>query len=268
MKKIFTLALLVSLSLASCSKEKMTEGEVAEKGRIAIDLGFDTMVEATRSELAYESDCTRPAAEDFKLVVEGLSFDYDPEYSYREEFNSITELEGLYLYRGFYGVSASYGDVTVEGYDKPAFVGVNERFEVEARKNVTVSVTATIANALVLVEVTENFEKYFAGGHSFNVVTAADNTFENVTAGDKAGKPIFIAPASFTVVGTATKQPNQSGANAVVVNMTDTFENVAPRTLYRVKMDVDTAGEATLKVTLNDSLVEERNIEQELNPWA
>ena len=268
MKKLFTLALLVSLSLASCSKEKMTEGEVAEKGRVAINLGFDTQVEATRSELAYESDCTRPAAEDFTLLIEGLSFEYDPEYSYREEFESITELEDLYFYRGLYRASVSYGDVAVEGYDKPAFVGVEESFEVEARKNVTVEITATIANALVLVEVTENFKMYFAGGHSFNVVTAAGNTFENVTAGDKAGEPIFIAPASFTVVGTATKQPNQSGANAVVVNMTDTFENVAPRTLYRVKMDVDTAGEATLKVTLNDQLVEERNIEQELNPWA
>jgi hypothetical protein len=33
-------------------------------------------------------------------------------------------------------------------------------------------------------------------------------------------------------------------------------------------MDVENAGQATLKITLNDVLVEERTIEEELNPWA
>lgn len=273
MRKIFTLALLVSLSLASCSKDVQTTGDAAENGRVAISLSFDTQVDATRAEATYKVVCTEPSVDDFSLVVDGLTTDDAVEadrrpLSYHEEFAKISEFNGEYIARGFYRAEVATGDVTVEGYDKPAFVGVCDSFQVFPRQEVDVEITATIANALVLVEVTEAFETYFEGGHTFNVVTAAGNTFEDVT-GAKAGEPIFINPASFSVVGTATKQVTQSGVEAEVVSF-DLTPNVEikPRTLYRVKMDVSNAGGATLKITINNEVVEETPIEEELNPWA
>ncbi len=272
MKRFFTLALLVSLTLVSCAKEQTATVEGAEKGRVEITLGVATEVDATRAEATYKANCTTPAAEDFKLVIEGVKYDDGSNYNFSKEYASIAEFNGEYFYRGYYRATVSAGDVTEEGYDKPAFEGVSpeeEGFHVVPRENVEVAITAYIANALVLVEVTDGFKNYFTGGHTFDVVTAAGNTFEDVTAAENVAKgPIFVAPTSFKVVGEAIKQANQSGGNPIVVAMEDTFDNLAARTLYRVKMDVDTAGGATLKITLNDTLVEERTIDEELNPWA
>lgn len=270
MKRFFTLALLVSFAMTSCSKDEQTAGDAAEMGRVAINLGFDTMVDATRAEVTYDVECAVPESDEFKLLLEGVKFDFDADYSFSKEYASVADVKDEYLYRGTYHATVSYGDIAEEGYNKPAFVGASNDFQIVPRSEVEVPITATIANALVVVEVTDSFKKYFTSGYTFDVVTEAGNTFENVTAeeGENAGKPLFIAPASFKVTGEATKQANQSGVQPTVVKMEHNFTNVAARTIYRVKMDVDTAGEATLKITLNDELVEERAVEQELNPWA
>ena len=80
---------------------------------------------------------------------------------------------------------------------------------------------------------------------------------------------LFIAPNSFTVTGTATKQSAQSGKEGVTVTLPE-YKNEAlkAQTLYTVKMDVETAGSATLTITLNETLVESIDIEQELNDNA
>ena len=45
-------------------------------------------------------------------------------------------------------------------------------------------------------------------------------------------------------------------------------EAAQAQTLYTVKFDVENAGSATLNITLNDTLVESIDIEQELNDNA
>ena len=249
-------------------------GDPKAMGQVSITLGTDVEVNATRAEengLDYHVSCTTPALEDFALLIEGVEYDEtknNESMSWEASYASVADFNGEYLYRGIYKATVTAGDVNVEGYNKPTFVGVCEKFQVLPGKETEVEIIATIANALVIVEVTDDFKKYFVGGHTFNVVTANGNTFENVTEGENAAKPIFVAPTSFEVKGTATKQPNQSGAAAPTVSMSQSFNNLAARTLYRVKMDVENAGTATLKITLNDDIVEESPIEEELNPWA
>jgi hypothetical protein len=46
------------------------------------------------------------------------------------------------------------------------------------------------------------------------------------------------------------------------------MENAAAQTFYTVKFDVENAGSATLNITLNETLVESVDIEQELNDNA
>lgn len=275
MKRFSILALLVSMALASCSEKEPNTGDPKAMGQVSITLGADAEVKAERaaeeSEQGYNVECTSPALEDFALLVEGVRYDETRDnapFDYEKLYESATLFNGEYLYRGFYKATVTAGDINEEGYDKPAFVGVCEEFQIKPGENTEVRVMATIANALVIVEVTDAFNQYFEGGHSFNVVTANGNTFENVTSVENAAKPLFVAPTSFEVSGTATKQVNQSGAAAPTVSMSQSFNNLAARTLYRVKMDVENAGQATLKITLNDKLVEERTIEEELNPWA
>ncbi|MBO5820770.1 MAG: DUF4493 domain-containing protein [Alistipes sp.] len=254
MRKFFTIASLFALTLSACSEE-VANGEQKGEGRVTIDCVASTTVDETRANIS----CTTPAAEDFTLRIEGVDHTYTADYANIAEFN-----ENNYLNNGQYRASVVAGNVNEEGYDKATFAG-SEVFTVAPRKNTQVNITATIANALVKVEVTENFERYFEGGHALKLTTAARNEFDVTTQTE----PIFIAPTSFTVTGTAVKQANQSGAEGTVVTLPAyNMENAAAQTLYTVKFDVENAGGATLNITLNETLVESFDIEQELNDNA
>ena len=254
MRKLFTLASLVALSMVACTNEE-PKGEANEKGQVHFDLNLSNEVDVTRANVS----CTTPAAEDFALTIEGVG------HTYREDYASIAEFnEDNYLHLGGYKATVVAGDLADEGYNKPTFVG-SEEFVVEARKSVDVEITATIANAIVKVETTENFERYFAGGHALTLTTAAGNSFDVSAQSDL----LFIAPELFTIAGTATKQPAQSGAEGVVVTLPEYKPTkVEAQTLYTVKFDVEKAGSANLTITINETLVESIDIEQELNDNA
>ena len=255
MKKFFAIASLLALTLSACSDD-VAQSEQKGEGRVTIGCVAATNVVETRTYV----DCTTPTAEDFALKIEGVGHTYTADYATITEFNEGDN----YLHLGAYKATVVAGDINEEGYDKATFVG-SANFTVEARKNTDVQITATIANALVKVEVTDAFEAYFEGGHTLKLTTAAGNEFD-VT---KQTEPIFIAPDSFTIGGTATKQPNQSGAEGTVVTLPNyVLESVAAQTLYTVKLDVENAGGATLTITLNDTIIESIDIEQELNDNA
>lgn len=254
MRKFFTLASLLALSMVACTNEG-TKGEANEKGYINFSLNISNEVDVTRANIS----CTTPAAEDFNLTIEGVDNDYLGEFATIAEFN-----ENNYLHYGTYKATVCAGNLLDEGYDKAAFVGSKE-FEVAARKETNVEITATIANALVKVETTESFDNYFVGGHTFELTTEAGNKFD---VSDQS-EPLFIAPASFTVAGTAVKQANQSGTEGATITLPEyKMESAVAQTLYTVKFDVKDAGRATLEITLNEELVESIDIEQELNDNA
>ena len=255
MRKFFTIASLFVLALSACSEEA-TNGEQRGEGRVTIDCVATTTVDDTRANVS----CTTPAVEDFTLKIEGVGHTYTKEYATIAAFNEGDN----YLRNGNYKATVVAGNVAEEGYDKAAFMGSAD-FAVKSRENTEVNITAKIANALVKVEVTEAFETYFVGGYELMLTTAAGNEFD-VTA---QTEPIFVAPTSFTVTGTAVKQANQSGAEGTVVTLPKyEMKEAAAQTLYTVKLDVENAGSATLTITLNDTLVESIDIEQELNDNA
>lgn len=253
MKKFFTIASLLALTLSACTKET-SKSEQEGKGQVSISCVVETNVADTRADIS----CTTPAAEDFALEIEGVGHTYSKEYASIAEFNADN-----YLHLGNYKATVVAGDIAEEGFNKPAFVG-SEEFVVEARKDVNVEITASIANAIVKVETTENFERYFEGGYTLTLTTAAGNEFPITAQSDL----LFIAPANFTISGTATKQAAQSGKEGAVVELAYDATEVAAQTLYTVKFDVAEAGSATLTITLNETLVESIDIDQELNDNA
>lgn len=252
MKKFFAFASLLALTLSACT-EKEPQSEQKGEGQVTITLATSAEVD-TRAQIS----CTTPELADFALQIEGVGYDYAKEYASISEFNADN-----YLRFGQYRATVVAGDVMNEGYDKATFVGSQE-FSVAARKHTDVEITANIANALVVVETTEAFDNYFVGGRTLKLTTAAGNEFD-VTA---QSEPLFVAPESVVVTGTATKQSAQSGAEGAVVALPEYELEVAAQTLYRVKFDVEQAGGATLTISLNDELKESIDIEQELNDNA
>ena len=253
MKKFFAFASLLALTLSACT-EKEHQSEQKGEGQVTITLATSAEVD-TRAQIS----CTTPVLEDFALTIEGVGYDYAKEYASISEFNADN-----YLRFGQYRATVVAGDLADEGFNKPVFGGSQE-FDVVARGDVNVEITATIANAIVKVETTERFDSYFEGGHTLKLVTDAGNEFDVTNQSEL----LFIVPELFTITGTATKQPAQSDAEGVVVTLPEYKpESVAAQTLYTVKFDVETAGGATLNITLNEALVESIDIEQELNDNA
>lgn len=254
MRKLFAIASLVALTLASCANEEPKSGEKGE-GRVSIACNVTTDVVDTRANIS----CTTPAEEDFTLRIEGVNLTYAADYASVAAF-----AENNYLKAGTYRAIVKAGDIAEEGYDKAAFVGSAD-FTIEAREDKQVDITATIANALVKVEVTDNFKTYFPHGHSLTLTTAAGNEFD-VT---EQTEPLFIAPESFTITGTGTKQPNISGGEGLTVELGEhQGTSLKAQTLYTVKLDVEGAGEATLTITLNDEPIGTVIINEELNDYA
>lgn len=251
MRKFFAIASLAALTLSACSNES-PKSEMEGEGQVVINCAVATQVDETRANI----DCTTPEVKEFKLTIDGVSHTYTADYATIAEFNEGDN----YLHSGKYKATVVAGDVTVEGYDKATFAGSAE-FNVSPRQNTEVEVTAHIANALVVVETTEAFDNYFVGGRTLKLTTAAGNEFD-VTA---QSEPLFVAPESVVVTGTAIKQSAQSGAEGAVVALPEYELAVAAQTLYKVKFDVENAGRATLTITLNDNIVESIDIEQELN---
>ena len=255
MRKFLTIASLFALTLSACTNESSLSGENGD-GRVTFNCVAETTVDITRANIS----CTTPTTEDFALTIDGVG------HTYTANFASVTEFnEGdYYLHNGSYKASVVAGDLTQEGYDKATFVG-SVNFEIAARQNTEVQISAKIANTLVKVEVTDAFKNYFVGGHTLTLVTAAGNEFDVTTQ----SQPLFIAPAAFSIKGTATKQPNQSGAEGTVVTLPEyKLESPAAQTYYTVKFDVESAGGTHLTISLNDTLAESIEIEQELNDNA
>jgi hypothetical protein len=254
MRKFFTIASLLALTLSACSEEA-AQSEQKGEGRVTIDCVVSTNVVDTRANVS----CTTPAAEDFTLRIEGVSHTYTADYANITEFNADN-----YLHYGSFKATVVAGNIAEEGLDKATFTGETE-FTVEPRKSSDVNITATIANTLVKVETTEAFDNYFVGGHTFELESAAGNKFDLTSVSE----PLFIAPAAFTIKGSATKQANHSGAEGATITLPEyKMENPAATTLYTVKFDVKESGRATLEITLNETLVESIDIEQELNDNA
>ena len=255
MKKFFAIASLLALTLSACA-EKEQEGEQQGEGRVTISLEASAEVVDTRAQIS----CQTPAADDFALTIERVGGEpFTADYESVAAFNADS-----YLKYGEYTAKVVHGDVADEGYNKPTFAGEAD-FAVAARKHTDVAITATIANAIVKVEATEAFKNYFVGGYTLTLRTAQGSEFD-VTAQDEL---LFIAPADFTISGSATKQPSQSGTEGVVVTLPEYRPSeVKAQTLYTVKFDVEDAGRAQLTISLNDNLQESYDIEQELNDYA
>lgn len=253
MKKL--IFLLGISALAACSHDTTTS-DAGAQGSVTIECSSTNEVATTRANV----DCTTPAVEDFSLRIESISHQYSSSWATISEFNADN-----YLYAGSYKATVEAGDITQEGYDKPMFRG-EQTFTVTARQQTVVDIEAHIANAMVKVSLTDNFRNYFTGGWQLTLQTAAGNSFDVTTPSDK---PIFIAPESFAITGTAIKQPNVSGSNGTQITLPEMRrDNLAAQTLYTVTFDVSTAGRATLEIILDDTPVESIIIDNELNDNA
>lgn len=244
---------LASALLSGCEKEPSAMDDAP--GRIRL-----TCTPSDRIEIASLRPALRttPDGDAFSLRIEGPGFDRS--WASVSDFDPETE----WFSPGDYTASVAWGDATAEGMDKPRFAG-SQSFTVIPRRTVDVAVTALLANTKVLVTCTDSFLSYFHDA-AFTVSTAAGNKFPfrfGFAGETDASEPVYVHPTSFTVGGSAVKQ-----TGIEIVFSEQSCPEAKPQTLYTYRFDVSQAGQTVVSIFLDDTLVETREVDEELNDNA
>lgn len=246
MTKFKTLALLFAVALTSvgCSEEGLESG----RGRMSIALSAnDSAIEVARASLGL----SKPAAADFALTIS------DAQGEIIGEWTSLTEYDENTLYDvGNYTAMVKCGSTLNEAFETPCFEGTKE-YAIVDEQTTAVQITAYVTNAVVKIDCTDAFKNYFTE-YEFTLVTASDTKIPFV-AGET--RRAFIDPNNFSVKGSAKTQTGST------INFEKAFSNIAAKTLYTVKFDVNSGnvGSATVTVSFNDEVVEEIPVDIELS---
>lgn len=232
-------------------------------GRIAIDF-------STSGEVATRADegitlTNLPTAADFALKITGSASDAVTS-SFSKEWSSFAgyNYEDERLFHGLYDVALTYGDPTVEGYGKPAFAAEAKSVVVENKnKTTTLALTATLANAIITIRTTDNFDGYFPVS-KFSVTTAQDtHDFDKSST-----EHLFIAPQSGVKINCSCVRQNNLANDTYETLAPQTIPSVVAKTRYVVTYDLTTAGSVTITVTLNETPLATEVIDTEINPNA
>lgn len=262
MKKILLYA-MATMALVGC-KENFSEQNInADMGRIAIDFSTSGEVSTRADEGITLTNLPAPA--DFALKITGSASDANTS-SFSKEWSSFAgyNYEEERLFHGLYDVTLTYGDPAVEGYDKPAFAASATEVVVENKnKTTTLAMTATLANAIVTIRTTDNFNGYFPKS-KFSITTATDTyEFEKENTSH-----LFIAPQQNVKINCSCVRQNNLANDTYETLAPQTIPSVVAKTRYVVTYDLTTAGSVTITVTLNEEPLATEVIDTEINPNA
>ncbi len=237
MKKIFISLIAGTLMLTGCGEDSA----VSQHGGVAVKVEVDSrVINGTESRSSLDDLLGSITPEQLKVKLEHESgkhvFSYD----------SFDDLPTTYEFPiGDYTVTASYGDIDIEGIDQPSFEG-KTTINVRENRETPVSLTAKLANCILKVDYTDRFKEYMTSYYS-QLNSSSGNTF-NIPAGNDDN--LFFKPGSTSVTVGYTKPDGKSGT--VTINQ---FEAKAQH-LYKVTFDIDnSSGLVSLNVTFNDKII-------------
>ena len=170
-----------------------------------------------------------------------------------------------------YKAKLTWGDAEAEGIKKVYFEsrvvgGSSEQgFQVTARGNEEVAMTAYMVKAMVRINFTDTFKGYFANGAEMTLSTAAGATFKVGYKADgtseNVGTPFFVLAGegkTFTISGHAIKQRPSSNIEPQKVVFTavgrdgTSGSEVAETTIYTYTFDVVDANYVTVDVSVTN----------------
>lgn len=149
---------------------------------------------------------------------------------------------------GTYLMEAFYGDAEQEGFEKPYYYG-SQTLTVLENKATPVNITASLANAMVTVTVSEAVKQYFAS----YATEIASSTGATIAYGNTETRPAYVKAGTVNVNVNVTKQ---TGVSAKLTPVTFQAE---PRHHYHIAFDVNggNTGAGQLTVTFSSAMVDE-----------
>ena len=231
-------------------------------GRIAIDFSTSGEVDTRADGILLEN---LPTPADFTLKISGAATDENTS-AFSKEWSSFAgyNYEDERLFHGLYDVALTYGDPNIEGYGKPAFAAEAKSVVVENKNKTTnLALTATLANAIITIRTTDNFDGYFPES-KFSVTTAQDtHDFDKSST-----EHLFIAPQSGVKINCSCIRQSNMAAQLYENLAAQTISEVKAKTRYVVTYDLTTAGSVKITIKLNEELIGTQVIDTEINPNA
>ena len=242
MKRLRTLmSMLAVIAAVSCAKNPAAgEGQV-----VFVVSNEETVVDCTKSNVSDYT--TLPSTEDFSIIIkdaQGKTL-FDDKLSAWDSSTLLTS--------GTYSVTASCGDIEIEGFDKPYFYG-NVSFTVVGGQTSQVSVPVSLENTIVKIECTQNFKNYYKD-YIFALKRGGE---EIVSFSKEETRAAFVDGYKFTLTAKIESETK-------TYDVTREYSNLDVATAYTILFDVTTAGGSGISITFNDQ-VEEINLgDKELN---
>ena len=238
LKKIFLYSATMLL-LVSCANEDK-QGS-SGYGAINVQVSADyKVVPVTRSTAESASTIENPDVSEFALKLVSSDGSFSRAWDSLADFDPATKIPV-----GTYTMSAFYGDIDIEGFEKPFYLGETP-VAVRDRENSSVEINCTLANVKVTVEYSDAFKKYFAD-YSTTIHSTGGEYIEFSKTETRAA---YVKPGKITI---QTHLKKQNGIES-------TFEpaaipNATARQHYKIKLDIsdNNAGEAQLNISFDET---------------
>lgn len=231
MKHLKTImSVMAILAAVSCAKTT-----VVSNGQVTFGISSDQMViDKTKSNV---SDYTSlPVSGDFTMSIK------DAENTQIwtgkvSEWNAETQLKA-----GAYTVTATYGAVEDEGFDKPYFTG-DASFTVTGGQTATVSIPVTLGNTIVKISCTDDFMNYYK---DYNFRFTRDG-MDIVTFAKGDDRGAFIDGYKFTLEGTLTSETKTH-------TFSKEYAGLDAATAYTFVFDASNVGSTSITISFNDKV--------------
>ena len=242
MKHLKTILGVMVLMLAfSCTKNR-PEGN----GQVSFVLTSNLEIaDQTKSNVSQFTSL--PASRDFIITITDAS-QANVFTGKISEWDSATLLQA-----GNYKVTATYGSLEEEGFDKPYFTGSAD-FAIVGEQTTEVKISVSLGNTVVLVNCTENFKNYYQD-YSFKL---SRNNADIVTFAKNETKAAFVDGYMFTLSGTLTGPTKTQ-------TFSKEYKNLEEATAYTIVFDASNVGGATITISFNDTVETVELGDKELN---
>lgn len=231
MKQLKTIMCVMALSAAFACTKSQTDGS----GQVSFEIsGKYEVTDQTRSNVSDYT--TLPSTGDFMISVSSTSSAYSWNGKISEWDSSAS------LPAGNYKVTADYGSLSEEGFDKPFFTGSSD-FAIIGGQVTSVPVSVSLGNTVVLVRCTDSFKNYYKD-YSFEL-TRSGSTLATFAKGENKGA--FVDGYRFTLEGTVAGPTKTQ-------TFSKEYTSLNEATAYTFLFDVSNVGGSTITVTFNDNV--------------
>ena len=270
MKEMLKRTILFALALVGvmgCNDDMATDGLPSQEGYLTFSVATTDDVEmvTTRSAgsitpiaTAAGEGYTAPMVSDFQIEVR-TDKDEDGKADTGDDAKQLIysgKLSGwnvaTKLKQGYYVVTASYGSNAV-GFNSPVFKGDPVQFTIVGGETTAVKIEAVLENAIVRIEFTDMFKKYY----SFDKLTLTQ-TGSTIDFSPTETRGAFVEATAFTLEGTFTAQSGAEKSFRKVYQARMT-------TCHRIKFDASNIGGNTIDITFDDTPSETIEFDTELN---